>query len=350
MQERTITLEALAKLTSAKLIGNPDYSILAVADLESATANDVSFLSNPRYEQSMKRSSAGAFFVPPSYKLEDGKNFLIVEDPSAAFQKAIHFFFEGKGVLTGLSGIHPTAIIHPSSKLGKNLTIGPYVTIDQDATIGDETQILAGASIGPGVSLGSSCIIHSHVTIREHCLIGNRVIIQPGAVIGSCGFGYITNHLGKHIKLEQLGTVTIEDDVEIGANTTIDRSRFKTTLIKQGTKIDNQVQIGHGATVGEHNIIVAQVGIAGSSETGNYVVLGGQVGVAGHITIGSKVMVAAKSGISKNLDKPGNYGGVPAVPFDDYQRRNVYLKNIEKYVKAIKALEERIAALEKLSS
>lgn len=346
MKNRSITLKALAKLTNATLAGNPEYLITHVADLETAEACDVSFLSNSRYEKSMKSSSAGAFFVHASYEVEEGKNYLLVEDPSLAFQKAINYFFEGRDKLTGFTEIHPSAIIHSTAKIGQNVTIGPFAVVDQEAIIGDGTSLLAHASIGPFSKLGSNCLIHTHVSIRERCLIGNNVIIQPGAVIGSCGFGYITDKTGKHIKLDQVGTVTIEDDVEIGANTTIDRSRFKTTRIGRGTKIDNLVQIGHGASIGEDNIFVAQSAIAGSSKTGRHVVLGGQAGITGHITIGNNVMIAAKSGISKSLDKAGNYGGHPAIPFDEHNRKSVYLKNIERYVHKIKAIEEKLASLE----
>lgn len=347
MKERTITLDALAKLTNATLAGNPEYQITHVADLETAEPCDVSFLSSSRYEKSMKSSSAGAFFVLPSYAVEEGKNYLLVSDPSLAFQKAINFFFEGREKLTGFTGIHPTAVIHPTAKLSSSVSVGPYVVIDEEAIIGDGTTILAHASIGPYSTIGSHCLIHAHISIRERCQIGNNVIIQPGAVIGSCGFGYITDKAGRHIKLEQVGTVTIEDDAEIGANTTIDRSRFKTTRIGRGTKIDNLVQIGHGASIGEDNIFVSQSGMAGSSKTGRHVVLGGQAGITGHITIGNNVMIAAKSGISKSLEKAGNYGGHPAIPFEEHNRKSVYLKNIERYVQKIKALEEKVSCLEK---
>lgn len=341
--QKTITLESLAKLTNATLVGDPNHVITSVADLESATAQDISFLSNPRYEQSMLRSSAGAVFVPLTFSEKVEKPLLLVQDPSMAFQKAIEYFFEGRDLLTGFAGVHPTAVIHPTAALGLNVTIGPYVVIDQDVQIGDRTQILAGTTIGPFTSIGSDCLIHSHVTIRERCLIGNHVILQPGSVIGSCGFGYITDKQGKHIKLDQMGTVTIEDDVEIGANSTIDRSRFKTTKIGRGTKIDNLVQIGHGVIIGPGNILVSQTGIAGSSETGSYVVMGGQVGVSGHIKIADGVQIAAKAGISKSLStKGGKYSGHPAVSLDEYNRRSVHLRNIEKYVEKIKALEERI--------
>ena len=171
------------------------------------------------------------------------------------------------------------------------------------------------------------------------------MIIQPGAVIGSCGFGYITDNRGIHTKLNQIGTVIIEDDVEVGANTTIDRSRFKSTKIGEGTKIDNLVQIAHGVVLGKHNIIVSQVGIAGSTETGNHVVIGAQAGVSGHLFITHKTMIAAKAGISKSILKSGNYRGIPAVPILEFNRNSVYLRNIDKYIQQIKHLEEKLNTL-----
>ena len=206
--------------------------------------------------------------------------------------------------------------------------------------------MIANAYIGPFTTIGQDCTIHPHVTIRERCQIGNRVILQPGAVIGSCGFGYSTDKMGNHTKLEQMGIVAIEDDVEIGANTTIDRSRFKVTKIGCGTKIDNLVQIGHGVSIGKSNLIVAQVGFSGSSSTGNWVVVGGQSGFVGHVSIADGVMIAAKSGISKSITKKGQFGGNPAVPLEEHQRTAVYLRNIKRYIDKIQALEERLSHLE----
>lgn len=184
------------------------------------------------------------------------------------------------------------------------------------------------------------------MTVRELCIIGNRVILQPGVVVGSCGFGYITDKQGRHTKLNQLGNVIIEDDVEIGANTTIDRSRFKNTEIRRGTKIDNLVQIGHGVILGEDNIIVAQTGIAGSSKLGKNVILAGHVAVAGHLQICDRVVVAGCSGVTKSITEAGKYGGVPAVPLQEYNRNAVYLRNIEASIQKIKELESRLQALE----
>jgi UDP-3-O-[3-hydroxymyristoyl] glucosamine N-acyltransferase len=184
------------------------------------------------------------------------------------------------------------------------------------------------------------------VTVREKCLIGNRVIIQPGAVIGSCGFGYTTNAQGEHVKLEQLGAVVIEDDVEVGANSTIDRARFKITRIGRGTKIDNLVQLGHNVDIGHNNIIVSQTGIAGSVKTGKNVVFGGQAGVVGHLEIADFVMVATRGGVSKSITQPGKYAGGPVMGLSDYNRQQVHLRKITDYVKQIDALEKKVMELE----
>lgn len=346
MEKKVFTLQELAEQTGSQIKGNASYHIVNVADLETATEEDISFLANPRYEQAMNKSKAGAVFVSPSVTLPENKNFLINENPSAAFQKAIELFYGQLNPLSGFKDIHPTAVIHPTAKIGKNVTISPYVVIDENVTIDDDTFIGSGCYIGPGTTIGKNCTLHPHVTIRENCKIENRVILQPGVVIGSCGFGYITDKFGKHIKLEQRGKVHVEDDVEIGANTTIDRARFKSTHIKRGTKIDNLVQIAHGVVVGEDNIIVAQTGIAGSTQTGRHVVIGGQTAVAGHIKLEDGVMLAGRSGVTKSLSR-GKYGGVPAMPLQEHNRNNVFLRNIETYVNQIKDLEKRIEQLEK---
>jgi UDP-3-O-[3-hydroxymyristoyl] glucosamine N-acyltransferase len=182
--------------------------------------------------------------------------------------------------------------------------------------------------------------------IRERCRLGNRVILQSGAIIGSCGFGYITDKNGCHQKLEQVGIVILEDDVEIGANTTIDRARFKATVVRKGTKIDNLVQIAHNVEVGEHNIIAAQTGIAGSAQTGHHVMLGGQVGVLGHVELEPGTMVATRGGVSKSL-KSGKYRGSPAIPIVEFNRQEVHIRRLKEYVDRIKHLEEKVSELEK---
>lgn len=343
---QSFTLEELAAFTNSTLVGNPHHIIQGIADLESATDGDVSFLANPRYENAMQRSSAGAIFVSHSTPLISKQNFLVNENPSQAFQKALEAFFGTVQECSNFEGIHPTAVIHPSATIGKGATISPYAVIEKDVVIGEGSFIGSHCYIGPLSKIGTHCLVHPNVTIREKSQLGNRVILQPGVVIGSCGFGYTTDKLGKHTKLNQVGYVILEDDVEIGANTTIDRARFKVTRICRGTKIDNLVQIGHGVVVGEDNIIVAQTGIAGSSHTGKHVIIGGQVAVAGHISLADGVMVAGKSGISKSLTKAGKYNGIPAMPLAEYNRNTVHSRNIDRYVEEIKSLKERLEKLE----
>ncbi len=340
---KTFKLQDIAVMTKSRLIGDPNYEILGVADLERAGIREASFLENLRYEQAMLQSKAGVVFISSQISLPSERNFLINDNPSLAFQQLIEAFFKEKGQLTGFEGVHPTTVIHETCQIGQNVKIGPHVVLDEHVRIGNNTFVGAGTYVGPHVSIGDDCTIHPRVVIRERCVIGNRVILQPGAVIGSCGFGYVTNKQGVHVKLSQLGMVEIEDDVEIGANTTIDRSRFEITTIKQGSKIDNLVQIGHNVTVGPHNIIVAQSGIAGSTKTGRHVVIGGQVAVAGHIKLGDGVMLAGRSGVTKSMPKAGKYAGVPAQPIEEHNRNSVFLNHIEKYfLKPIKALEEQI--------
>lgn len=200
-------------------------------------------------------------------------------------------------------------------------------------------------SLAPAFTLAPIRSSTPRVTIRENCILGERVIIQPGAVIGSCGFGYTTDKQGRHTKLNQIGNVILEDDVEVGANTTIDRSRFKSTRISQGTKVDNLVQIGHGAQLGAHNIIVAQTGISGSSKTGRYVVMGGQCGLTGHLELADGVMLTARTGVDKSLPT-GKYGGAPCLPLAEHNRISVHVRNLAKTLERIKALEARLQLLE----
>lgn len=335
------SLAELAALTNSRLIGNPKHIISGVADLETATDQDASFFSNPRYLQAMKKSKAGVIFVDSLTPLLEGRNYLISDQPSRAFQQFVDTLHPSRQSPSGFNGIHPTAVIHETASLEEGVSVGPYAVVDEGVSIGQGTFIGAGTYVGPGSAIGRDCLIHPHVSIREGCRIGNRVIIQPGAVIGSCGFGYTTDHRGRHIKLNQVGNVVIEDDVEIGANAAVDRARFKETRIGQGSKIDNLVQIGHGVVLGPYNIIVAQTGIAGSSSTGRHVVLAGQVAVAGHLHLDDGVTVAGKSGVTKSLST-GKYGGIPAVPLQEYNRNQVFLRHIEQYVDQLKSLAKQM--------
>jgi UDP-3-O-[3-hydroxymyristoyl] glucosamine N-acyltransferase len=332
-------LAELASLLGVQLIGDSSICISGVNTLEDATPEDVSFLANPRYSEAMKKSQAGVICIATQEALPEGKNFLVSPDPSRTFQQIIELLLPP--TTSGFSGIHPSAVIHPTAFIGANVTIGPHAVIDRNTTIGANTRIGANVSIGFDVEIGEDCEIFPNCVIREKCKLGARVILQPGTVLGSCGFGYIPNKMGQHIKLEQLGIVIIEDDVEIGANTTIDRSRFKATLIRKGTKIDNLVQIAHNVEIGEHNIIAAQTGVAGSARTGKYVMLGGQVGVVGHVELADHVLVATRGGVSKSL-KAGKYRGSPAIPITEFHRQEVHVRKLEEYVERLKCLEKKL--------
>lgn len=334
------TLQELAALLAARLIGDPSLQITGVDALDEASSSDLSFLANSRYTEAMKKSRAGAICVDATAPLTEGKNYLICDNPSRAFQIIAEKFL-GTSEESGFQGIHPTAVIHPTAKIDPSAQIGPYAVIDRDVEVGPHTIIGPHVSLGFGVKIGSHCHLHPHCVVREKCKLQNRVILQPGAVIGSCGFGYIPDAQGRYQKVEQLGIVILEDDVEIGANTTIDRARFKTTIIRQGTKIDNLCQIAHNVEVGSHNVIAAQTGIAGSSKTGKYVMLGGQAGVLGHVELEDEVMVATRGGVSKSLKK-GKYRGSPVMPINEYHRQEVHLRRIEEYVKRIEALEKQL--------
>ncbi len=347
MESKKYTLAELAELTQSTLIGAPDYCIIGVDALDSACPEDASFLANPRYRSLLKETKAGVICIDRQTEPEDGKNFLVSDDPSRTFQIILEALSFSSNNASGFIGIHPTAVIHPSAKIGHDVHIGPYCVIDQGVTIGDRTKLGASVSIGPGVTIGEDCHFYAHSIVREKCIVGNRVVLQPGAVIGSCGFGFTTNAKGEHQKLEQLGHVIVEDDVEIGANTTVDRARFKLTRIGKGTKIDNLVQIGHNVHLGSSNIVVSQTGIAGSVKTGKNVVFGGQAGVVGHLEIADYVMIATRGGVSKSITEAGGkYAGGPVMNLSDYNRQQVHLRKITSYVKQIDQLEKRLLELE----
>ena len=338
MTSNHFTLAELAAITQSKLKGDPNFVVTGVNTLEEAVASDVSFLANPRYREAMKKSRAGVICLEAAE--QDEKNYLISDNPSRAFQIIAELLLLSTSRESGFQGIHPTAVIHPSASIGPDVTIGPYAVIDRDVRIGARTSIGPHVSIGFEVQIGEDCHIHPSCVIRERSLLANRVILQPGAVIGSCGFGYLPDNQGHFKKLEQLGNVVLEDDVEIGANTTIDRSRFKQTIIRKGSKIDNLVQIAHNVEIGEHNAIAAQTGIAGSSKTGKNVMMGGQVGILGHVALDDQVLLATRSGVSKSLKK-GTYRGSPAIPIAEFNRQEVYIRKLEEYSKRVKELEKK---------
>lgn len=339
----TYSLKELAQLTGSTFAGDPNFKIHYFNTLQEAGNSEVSFVANKQYLNRSKTSKAGVLCVDKQFARCGAKNYLISDDPAGTFNKIVALFSDYKIPSSGFEGIHSSAIIHESAKVGDNVSIGPNTVICKNVTIGQGTTIEAHCFIGSNCVVGDSCILRPRVTLEYNTKCGNNVILQSGVVIGSDGFGYIPDEKG-HRKLVHLGCVVLEDAVEIGANTTIDRARFAETRIGRGTKIDNLVQIAHNVVVGEHAIIVSQTGIAGSTTIGKGVVIGGQCGIVGHVTISDEVRIAAKAGVSKSLPK-GDYFGIPAIEAKKFYKREAIVRGLEDWKKQIEAKIEKLSGV-----
>ena len=337
------TLNEIAKLIDGQVIGNGDLLITGVSGIKEATEGDITFLANSKYMSLMDKTRAAAIITSADAQ-KTIKPIILTENPSLAFAKVISMLIPDD-TAGRPSGIDYTVAIGKNVVLGKDVGIGPYVVIGDNVTIGDNTVIYAGCFIGHHTQIGSDTLIYPHVSIRERISIGCRVIIHAGAVIGSDGFGFVTIK-SQHHKIPQVGTVEIADDVEIGANVTIDRARFNKTIIGRGTKIDNLVQIAHNVVIGENCLVVAQVGVAGSVTIGNNVTLAGQAGLVGHIVIGDNAVVTGQSGVSKDVSANTVVSGYPARPFMTTQRVNASLQNLPKLFDAVKELKKKVEELE----
>lgn len=312
-----ISLSELAQLTGGRIIkGKLDSFYTGMASLDLAESSDVSFLGNAKYRQQFFDSKAGVILVTAEDQtLETEAAMIVVENPTLAFSAVVSYFI--KETSSYVAGVNPSAIIGKNVKLNpEKCCIHPGVVIMDGVEIGDGTEIYPNATICKNVKIGKDCIIYANVSVRENCSIGDRVILQSGVVIGSDGFGYEFVN-GKHSKIPQVGTVEIHDDVEVGANSSIDRARFGKTIIGEGSKIDNLVQIGHNVEVGKHCIIVAQTGIAGSVKLGDYVVIAAQVGIAGHVNVAAGSVLGARTGVTKSLTEKNQYLGNPAFPMKE---------------------------------
>ncbi len=331
----------IARLVNGEIIGNPDMEISGVSGISDTSEGDITFLSSLKLVRECSESKASCVIVKNEIP-EIKKVQLKVANPQYAFARLLEHFYVRPYVPSGISD---KAYVSLNAKIGNDVSIMPSAFISGGASIGDKTVIYPGVFLGENSSIGSGCIVYPNVAIRENIKIGNRVIIHPGAVIGSDGFGYVFEN-GVHNKIPQVGGVVIGDDVEIGANVTIDRATTGNTVIGKGTKIDNLVQIAHNVRIGENSIIVSQVGIAGSTEIGSYVVLGGQVGVADHAKIDDGVMVGAQSGAMGHVKK-GIYSGSPMIPHRDWLKSIALFARLPELNKKIKELEDKIEAIER---
>jgi UDP-3-O-[3-hydroxymyristoyl] glucosamine N-acyltransferase len=337
------TVAEIARLVEGRLLRGDSSAILTnFAALEQADEGCVSFFGNARYLEALRRTRAGLVLVPEGEADAPLAGALVVvANPIIAFDRIVRSY--GHLPPPFEPGIHANAFVDPGARVDAgSVSVGPNATIMKGASIGRGTRIGAGACICEGVEVGEDCVVAPNVTLCHGCIIGNRVILHPGVVVGADGFGFEFDQ-GRHRKIEQLGIVRIGDDVEIGASTTIDRARFGETVIGEGTKIDNQVQIGHNVLIGKHCIIVAQTGISGSTRIGDYVVIAAQSGVAGHLTIADRVTLGGRSGVISSIDEPGGtYFGYPARTLKEDRRDSMRVKQLGNLLRRVKDLEARI--------
>lgn len=336
-------LDKIAELLECKLEGNPEYEIVGVDKIETAGPQMLTFVSNRKYLSKLKTTQAGAIITDFTIDC-NGKNVLRHANPYLTYAKALELFYQPYRPVPSVS---PLAHIAPGAKIGSGVYIGPFAYIDDDVELGDGCSVFPNATIYKGARIGAGCLIHSNVSIREHVEIGNHVVIKNGAVIGSEGFGFAKEQDGSHYKIIQTGKVIIEDSVEIGANTTIDRPAIGETRIRRGTKIDNLVQIGHSSDIGENTILCAQVGLAGSTVIGKNVILSGQVGVAGHLEIGDNVIATAQTGIPNSVKENSFISGYPAIDNRAWLKSSAVFNRLPEILRDIQSLKAKIEELEK---
>ena len=333
----TLTIRDLAELSGGELRGNASLTIIGAASLAEATPGEITFYGNPRYLAAFRKTRASAAFVPQDFEEQIVGGQIRVANPSKAFEQVVLKF--APQPIAFAPGVHPSAVLDPTASLGENVFVGAGAVVEPGVKIGAGARIGAHSYLGHESIIGAGTLIYPNVTIRERTRIGERVIIHSGTVIGSDGFGF-EMAAGGHKKVPQIGIVQIDNDVEIGANTTIDRARFGRTWIQEGVKIDNLVQIAHNVVIGKHSVIVAQVGIAGSVRIGSGVVIGGQAGIIGHIEINDGTMIGAQTGVSKSLHG-GTWWATPGVPLKEAMQQLAWVRRLGKLFERVKALEEK---------
>ena len=342
-QSIPIQVSSLAKLLGCPYKGKGTTWISGVSSLKEAEEGDLVFMAHRKFRSQLEQTKASAAIIPADETF-DRIPVIKSKNPQFSFIQAVEYFFKPH---KPAPGIHPQAYVSPSAKLGKDVSIGAFAFIGDDVEIGSRTAIFPFVAMYPRIKVGRDCIIHSHVSIREDTIIGNRVIIHNGAVIGSDGFGYIQDKRKAHIKIPQKGIVVIQDNVEIGANTTIDRASLGKTIIHKGTKIDNLVQVAHNVEIASDVILAAQTGVAGSSKIGKKVIAGGQVGIADHVEIGDNVILAAKCGVTKSIPANAMVAGIPHLDIRDWRKAWVSIPQLYDLLKEVKKLKKKIESLEK---
>lgn len=338
-----LSLEEIAAIVQAREIrGTTGDRVTGIAALDTAKPGDLSFLGNPKYKLQVAETAASVVLLPLDYEVKpkDNQVFLLLEKPSAGLARLcarIEQWLWPKPE----PGVHPTALVAPDAQIDPSATVGPFCIIESGARIGPGTHLQAHIFIGRRAVIGANCWLMPRVVVAAECIIKDRVRLQPGVVVGADGFGY-EFVAGRHEKIPQVGQVVIENDVEIGANSTLDRARFSQTVVGEGTKIDNLVQVAHNVVIGKHCIICAQAGISGSTTVQDYVIIGGQAGLAGHLTVGSGSKIDGQTGVNSDLEPKSFVKGSPCLPYNLEQRINVLRKKLPELFKRVDALEERL--------
>ena len=342
--------QQLSELLEGTLEGNPDVKVNTLSKIDEDVPHSVSFLYNPDYATYLYTTQSAVVIVnnsfTPDRKLPKQLTLIRVEDARMSFGKLLEAYKQFKSAEK--KGIHPTAVIEESAQIGENVYIGALAYIGHQAKVGDNCKIEPHTYIGDQVTVGANCFFHNQVTVNEECIIGDDCIIQSGAVIGGDGFGFQPNSENNYTKLIHIGNVILEDHVEIGANTTIDRATMGSTIIRKGVKLDNLIQIGHNVEIGENTVIASQTGVAGSTYIGKNCMIGGQVGFAGHQRIADGTKIAAKSGIPKDIKQEnGIFQGTPIMPIGDFRRSYVYFRKLPQLNKEVSELKKELNELRK---
>jgi UDP-3-O-[3-hydroxymyristoyl] glucosamine N-acyltransferase len=337
-------LAELAELVGGRVEGDPDRTVEAVRTLDAAGPRDLSFVTNPKYRGRVAESAAGALLVGAALADREalGRDLLVADDPSYALARLLAVFHPGEA---RPPGVHPTAVLEPGCSVDPTAHVGPYVVVGTGSRVEAGAALHAFVAVGRGCTVGQGAVLHPHAVLYDGTEVGARSIVHAGVVLGADGFGYAT-HGGVHHKVPQIGRVVLEEDVEVGANATIDRATLGDTRVGAGTKIDNLVQVGHNVQIGQRCILCGQAGIAGSTRLGNGVVLAGQAGVAGHIELGDRVQVAAKSAALSSVEPGAVVAGIPAVDMKKWRRQAVLLSRLEEMSRRLRALERKLGTTE----
>jgi len=335
------TAEQIAGILEGTVVGDPNIEVSKLSKIEEGTKGSLTFLANPKYKSYIYKTEASITIVNSDFESEEklSTTLIKVDDAYGAFTKLLEYYNQIK---LNKSGIEQPSFVSDSAKIGSDIYIGAFTYIGENVTIGHNVKLFPNAYVGDNVIIGDNSIIFSGGKVYSDCVIGNNCVINSGAIIGADGFGFAPIENGEYAKVPQIGNVIIEDYVDIGAGTTIDRATLGATIIRSGVKLDNQIQIAHNVEIGKNTVIAAQTGVAGSTKIGEGCQIGGQVGIAGHLTIGNNVKVQAQSGIGRNVKDNEILQGSPSFGYSDWNKSYVYFKNLPKLVKTINELEKKV--------